>query len=341
MASSGPGGLTAGSVRSMARARRSRHGGSGDAAWQRFLSRTSEATGLTTEQLLDRLHGAGSTSVRVNPLHPDGLDAITAELRHRWPALEPMPGDPHSWLCSDEAPAHELIPLANEGRVYLQNAASLLPVLALDVKPGQRVLDAAAAPGGKAFNIAGRLGGTGELWLNDAIRPRLHKLQELARLHHVRPAAVTEHKAQYLDKFLGDQRFDRILVDAQCTGEGRFDLRKRSALRYWSEERVREYSHQQTKMIVAAARLLAPGGVLVYSTCTIAPEENEVAVNRALGRRDDLELAGLGLDPALDEVVPGLTRWQGERLDPSLSRTGRTLPGGRFEAFFLAKLVKR
>jgi 16S rRNA (cytosine1407-C5)-methyltransferase len=307
--------------------------------WQRFLARASEATGLSTGQLTERLRGTRSTSVRVNPLHPDGAEAITAELLERWPAIEPVPGDPHSWFCSEAAPCHEMIPLADQGRVYLQNAASLLPVLALDVEPGQRVLDVAAAPGGKAFNIAGKLGAGGELWLNDAIRPRRRRLEELAALHHVIPAVVTEHKAQYLDKYLTDERFDRILLDAQCTGEGRFDLRKRSALRYWSEERVREYSHVQTKMMVAASRLLAPGGVLVYSTCTIAPEENEVAVSRALGRRDDLDIAELGLDPGIDEVQPGLIRWQGKRLDPRVAATGRTLPGGRFEAFYVAKLI--
>lgn len=309
-----------------------------DAKWKLFLRRTSAATGLSVDEVIERLSGAGSTSVRVNPLHPDGAGSITAELTERWPAAEPMPGDPGSFLCSHDAPCFEMIPLAEEGKVYLQNAASLLPVIALDPQPGQRVLDVAAAPGGKAFNIAGKIGDNGELWLNDAVKPRADKLRSLAELYHVRHAGITLHKAQYIDKYLSDERFDRILVDAQCTGEGRFDLRKGNALRYWSQDRVKEYSHLQTKMIVAAFRLLAPSGVLVYSTCTIGPEENEMAVNRALRRLDDVEV--VELDFAIDEAVAGLTRWQGERFDPRLGRSVRTMPGGQFEAFYVAKLQR-
>ena len=200
----------------------------------------------------------------------------------RWPALEAVPGDETAFFCNDAAPFYELIPLADEGKVYLQNASSLYPPLALDPQPGERVLDVAAAPGGKAFNIAAKIANTGELWLNDAVKPRLDNMAALAETYHVRHHSLTDHKAQYLDKFLPHDYFDRILVDAQCTGEGRFDLRKRNALQHWSEDRVRSYTHAQTKMLSAAYRLLKPGGTIVYSTCTIAPEENELPVHKVL-----------------------------------------------------------
>ncbi|MFV0257714.1 MAG: hypothetical protein ACK5PP_04610 [Acidimicrobiales bacterium] len=315
--------------------------GSTNALWSTFLRRTSQATGLSTDELFERLNGARSTSARINRLHPDGGEAIRASIIGRFPALEPMTADPDALLATDDAPAHELIPWADRGEVYLQNASSLLPVLALDVHPGLRVLDVAAAPGGKAFNIAAKLAArdnpaAGELWLNDAIKPRADKLAALAALYHVHPTRVTMHKAQYIDKFLGEERFDRILVDAQCSGEGRFDLRKKSALRYWSMDRIADYTHQQTKMIDAAAKLLAPGGILVYSTCTIAPEENEAAVNRALRRRPELDVVPLSWPDV--PLQPGLTRWEGVRFDPRLSGTARTVPDHRFEAFYVAAL---
>lgn len=321
----------------------SRPGGSANATWTTFLRRTAEATGLSTDELFERLHGGRSTSARINTLHPAGGGSIRASVMERFPALEPMAADPDVLLATGDAPAHELIPWADRGEVYLQNASSVLPVLALDVHPAQRILDVAAAPGGKAFNIAAKLAAesnpaklAGELWLNDAIKPRLDKLESLARLYHVEPTRITMHKAQYIDKFLGDERFDRILVDAQCSGEGRFDLRKKSALRYWSLDRITSYTHQQTKMIDAAARLLAPGGILVYSTCTIAPEENEAAVNRALRRRPELDVVPVAWTGV--PLQPGLTRWEGTRFDPRLAGTARTVPDHRFEAFYVAAL---
>lgn len=307
--------------------------------WKQFLSRMTAATGLSEHDLLDRLQGAGASSVRINPLHPDGADAIREHLLERWPALDPLPDDPTALLCNDDAPFHEMVDLADEGRIYLQNASSLFPVLALDPQPGDRVLDVAAAPGGKAFNIAGKTGNVGELWLNDAVKPRLDKLARLAELYHVQCASFTDHKAQYIDKFLPAGYFDRILVDAQCTGEGRFDLRRRSALQHWSEERLTTYMHLQTKMVTAASRLLAPGGTIVYSTCTISPEENELPVSKVLERNDDLDLAPIEHRPP--DAQAGLTRWQGQRLDARLDRAMRILPSERFEGFFVAKLVKR
>lgn len=307
--------------------------------WKQFLARTTVATGLSESALLDRLQGAGSTSARVNPLHPDGAEAITAEVLATVPGIEPLAGDPTAFLGNDEANVFELIPLAEQGKVYLQNASSLLPVLALAPQPDERILDVAAAPGGKAFNIAGKTGNTGELWLNDAVRPRLDNMAALAETYHVRHHSLTEHKAQYLDKFLPAGYFDRILVDAQCTGEGRFDLRRRNALQHWSEDRIRSYTHAQTKMLSAAYKLLRPGGRLVYSTCTIAPEENELPVHKILKRHDDLDVADLPHRPPTGQ--PGLTKWQGERFDPRVERTMRIVPGPRFEAFYVAALIKR
>ncbi|MEM7340403.1 MAG: RsmB/NOP family class I SAM-dependent RNA methyltransferase [Actinomycetota bacterium] len=311
------------------------------AKWRQFLDRTSAATGLRAEELVDRLQGARASSARANRLHPDGRDAIVDRLLGEWPALEPVHGDPDSFLCSDAAPYTELIDLADEGLVYLQNASSLLPVMALDPQPGERILDMAAAPGGKAFNIAARMGNEGELWLNDAARPRLEKMQRLAGTYHVEVHAFLEHKAQYLDKEITDTRFDRILVDAQCTGEGRFDLRRRNALQHWNLSRIETYTHLQTKMLEVAYRLLRPGGRIVYSTCTIAPEENEAPIHRILGRHDDLDVEALPPSPNDADLIPGLKSWDGHRFDARIQRTGRVLPGARFEAFYVASLLKR
>jgi 16S rRNA (cytosine1407-C5)-methyltransferase len=128
------------------------------------------------------------------------------------------------------------------------------------------------------------------------------------------------------------------LLDVQCSGEGRIDLRRSDALRFWSEERIDRYKYQQTRMLAAAYRLLRPGGTMVYSTCTIAPEENEYPVSQILRRHSDLEVQPVSLDEP--NIRPGLSTWREYRFAPALRHALRVLPTDHFEAFFAAKLVK-
>ncbi|MEZ5407291.1 MAG: RsmB/NOP family class I SAM-dependent RNA methyltransferase [Acidimicrobiales bacterium] len=307
----------------------------------RFIDRTAEALNLGRAEVEELFQGARATTARINVLHPTrSATGIEADLRAVVPSLQPVGWCPNTWRTdgpdgfSPAAPA-----LLEDGRVYLQNASSLLPVVALDPRPGHRVLDVAAAPGGKAFHIAARTGNEGELWLNDGNPQRAARLGELAGVYGVRVTSLTSHPAQYLDKYLdAGETFDRILLDVQCSGEGRIDLRHGDALRFWSEARIEKYKHLQTKMLDTAYKLLRPGGVMVYSTCTVAPEENEYPVDKVLGRRPDLDLAPIAVDePA---IVPGRTAWRETRFDRRLARAVRVVPDGTFEAFFAAKLVR-
>ncbi|MGH3305012.1 MAG: hypothetical protein ACRDOK_25755, partial [Streptosporangiaceae bacterium] len=244
-----------------------------------------------------------------------------------------------AYFCAADTGCGGAIPLAERGMVYLQNASSLIPVVMLDPQPGELILDTAAAPGGKAFHIAARTDGRARLWLNDAIAPRAAKLGDLARLYRVPYENLTSIPAQYLDKELPGQTFDRILLDVQCSGEGRIDLRRSDALRFWSQERIDRYKFQQTRMLAAAYRLLRPGGTMVYSTCTIAPEENEFPVSQILRRHRDLDVQPVSLDQP--NFRPGLGGWRDYRFEPALRHALRVLPTDQFEAFFAAKLVKR
>jgi 16S rRNA (cytosine1407-C5)-methyltransferase len=316
-----------------------------------FIDRTAEAMNLSRAEVEARFCGARATTVRVNPLLPTvSIGQIEADLRMVSPGLVPVEWCLNSYRAErsdvDDQPEPGVqrglsaaVTLIEDGRVYLQNASSLIPVVALDPQPGERILDVAAAPGGKAFHIAARTGNDGELWLNDANPTRAVKLGELAAVYGVRVAKLTSHPAQYLDKHLGGERFDRILLDVQCSGEGRIDLRQSNALRFWSEARIEKYKHLQTKMLDTAYKLLRPGGVMVYSTCTVAPEENEWPVDRVLGRHDDLDLIPIQLPEA--NLVPGRTTWRERRFDRRLAGAVRVVPDGTFESFFAAKLVRR
>jgi 16S rRNA C967 or C1407 C5-methylase (RsmB/RsmF family) len=177
------------------------------------------------------------------------------------------------------------------------------------------------------------------LWLNDGLPARLAKLRNVASLMRLQYREMTAVPAQYADRFI-PQQFDRILLDAQCTGEGRIDPARPGALRYWSLERITEYGFLQQRMLAAAYKLLKPGGVLVYTTCTTAPEENERPVDVLLRRFPECQV--LPIEVAIEPEVrmAGLPSWDGQHFDPRLDLALRIRPHEYFEPFFVCKLQK-
>jgi NOL1/NOP2/sun family putative RNA methylase len=194
---------------------------------------------------------------------------------------------------------------------YLQDPSAMLPVALLDVQPGDEVLDACAAPGGKATQIGACLQNRGMLVANEVVRARAALLADNLEQFGVTHRWVV---SQPLAVLAGawPERFDRVLVDAPCSGEGLF--RKQPAARQeWSLAAVQGCAARQEKLLDAGARLLRPGGRMVYSTCTFAPEENEAVVARFLRTHPDFEL----VDPA---PLPGLSPGRPDWIDPQLAR---------------------
>jgi len=303
-----------------------------------FLSRVAAVYGISEARAEELFSVERRASVRINQLTEREPADIADDVRSRGFELEPVPWCPDAYFL--HGAKHELgaTDLFQDGYVYIQNASSLVPVLALDPQPGEAILDVSAAPGGKAAHIASVVGGEAELWLNDAIKSRVARLREVVRAHRVEPAQITSFAAQYVDKFV-ERRFDRILLDAQCTGEGRVDLRRSSALQFWSTKRINEYSRLQQRMLMASFKLLDPGGVLVYSTCTIAPEENEAPVSHLLEHRPEASLEPIGVE--VPEARPALREWGERRFHPALERAVRVYPTEFMEPFFVARIRKR
>jgi NOL1/NOP2/sun family putative RNA methylase len=221
------------------------------------------------------------------------------------------------------------------GWVHGQEEVSALPPLLLDPDPGERVLDACAAPGSKTTQIAALMGDRGVLVANDDNLGRLAALRGNCDRLGVTCAAVTNRDGRELGTDgLGVERFDRVLVDAPCTCEG--TVRKNpDATDNWSQRYLRQVAGTQKGLLRRAVELTAAGGTVLYSTCTFAPEENEAVLDHVLGEAD-CRLTELELP--LDSV-PGVTEWQGETYDPSVERARRLYPhhndtGG----FFCAKL---
>ena len=165
----------------------------------------------------------------------------------------------------------------------------MAPAVYLEAKPGERILDLCSAPGGKGTQIAGDMQGRGLLILNEIHPARAKILSEnVERMGIPNAIVINESPEKLRDRW--DAFFDRIMVDAPCSGEGMF-LKNEEAQTEWSEENVALCAERQDGILAAAAGMLKPGGRIVYSTCTFAPEENEGTISRFIHAHPEFRIA--------------------------------------------------
>ncbi len=224
-------------------------------------------------------------------------------------------------------------PIVSEGLVYAQGLESMLSVVVLGPKPGERVLDLCAAPGSKTSLIAALMENQGTLIANEPVRARFYRLKAVTSLlgAHAQWAAVDGRRYQARDGL-----FDRVLVDAPCSSEGRFKINDEKSFGYWSTRKIKEMSHKQKGILLNATRCLKPDGVLVYSTCTFAPEENEEVVDWLL-RKSDGTVIIESIHSLPVPSYPCLTSWQKQTFAPAVKQALRVLPGEGRSGFFIAK----
>ncbi len=181
----------------------------------------------------------------------------------------------------------------------------MAPVCLLDPQPGEKVCDLCAAPGGKTTQIAGKMMGEGFLLCNE-INPKRAKIlsRNIERMGVANALVTNEHPARLAEKYPGF--FDRVLIDAPCSGEGMF-RKEEAAVTDWSQETVEMCAHRQGEILQSGAELVAPGGRLVYSTCTFAPEENEQAMEKFLANHPEFTLEDVSA-PWFTQVGAGMFR---------------------------------
>ena len=243
---------------------------------QEFLDRMKSQLGEEYAQYLESLERPRAVALRFNPLKGE---------KPRLPFVgEPVPWEPMGYYYDPES-RPGLHPYHEAGVYYLQEASAMAPVMLLDPQPGERICDLCAAPGGKSTQIAGRLGGEGFLLCNEYSPKRAKILSRNVERLGICNGLVTNETPQNLAKHLKGY-FHRVLIDAPCSGEGMF-RKEEAAVTDWSQETVEMCARRQAEILDAGSELVCPGGRLVYSTCTFAPEENEQTVAAFLQRHPD------------------------------------------------------
>ena len=211
-------------------------------------------------------------------------------------ALEPTAFSPLSYAFAAGEEGVGRLPAHHAGLFYVQEPSACSAVTVLDPRPGEKVLDLCAAPGGKSTQIAGLLAGEGLLWSNEIVKSRAQALLSNVERLGVPNAVVSSCHPQRLCQSL-QGFFDKVLVDAPCSGEGMF-RRDPAAVAQWSPESPAACAQRQRAILDSAALAVREGGVLVYSTCTFSREENEDNVRWFLSAHPEFALlpieAGFG-----------------------------------------------
>ena len=227
--------------------------------------------------------------------------------------------------------------LYKEGKIYVQTLSSMLPPLVLAPEPGERILDLCAAPGSKTTQMSAMMENEGEIVAVEKIKIRFYKLKANLERQGVKNVKPILRDGTFLPKNFR-YSFDRVLVDAPCSGEGSFTIHDPRTYAYWGKRKIKEMVRKQKRLLLSGILALKPGGVLVYSTCTLSPEENEGVLDWVLKRvGNQVEIEKIEI-PA--ETLPGLGEWEGKTFSPEVKKAIRIPPSLHWEGFFIAKIRK-
>jgi NOL1/NOP2/sun family putative RNA methylase len=224
-----------------------------------------------------------------------------------------------------------------KGYFAFQGASSQIPPIVLNPQPAEKVLDMAAAPGSKTTQIAALMKNKGTLILNDYNISRMQALNT-----NTQKTGMINHCVYYLaGERLGrifPETFDKVLLDAPCTGLGTIATHK-EVLGWWSYEKLKKLTTLQKQLLISAIKTVKVEGEIVYSTCSVAPEENELLLNEILDKYP-VEIVAID-NKGLNFSDDGITQYNGLKLDSSLQNARRIWPHKHgMEGFFIARLKK-
>lgn len=287
---------------------------------------------LVADKILAGMAGKRNTTLRVNTLKYNIQDLMRyfREINIKFERVNFY----NDALIIKNANEKEIqkLEIYEKGYIYLQSLSSMVPPIVLGANENENILDMASAPGSKTTQISAMMKNTGHIVANELDKIRCERLK-----FNVENQGATNTKIinGYGEK-LGDkypENFDRVLLDTPCSGEGRFIAEIPGTYRNWSVRTVKELSKIQKKLIKSGYNALKPGGIMVYSTCTLNLEENENILRWAL---ENLNLKMMDINLDIKGAIPA------ESLNTKfgIEKAIKILPTKETEGFFVAKLRK-
>lgn len=307
-----------------------------------FSERTKKLLGEETEKFLKYSVKPLRKFIRINTLKIS-IEDLKKRLKEKgWKISQPFKTIPEAFVVENKLKPGELGSCKEHqlGYYYIQEFSSMIPPTLLELKENDVVFDCCAAPGSKTTEISALLKNTGLIIANEPNLRRIKMLQTNLQRCGVCNTIITRNNAISLSPrfFKKGIYFDKILVDAPCSGEGA--IRKNpKTIKMWNINMIKKFSNVQKALLNNAFKILKCGGVLIYSTCTLTPEENEEVVNNLLEKFSDAKLEKINLEI---KTRPGITDWKNKTFSEEIKKCVRIYPQDNdLEGFFIAKIIKK
>lgn len=252
---------------------------------QEFTNRLHLLYQDNKEEVLKTFSEEKPITFRINTLKSSRQEMFNVFANHTL-HIEPVSWYDTAFIFRGPKSSLTTLPEYRQGKFYIQNLSSMIPALALEPTQGNSVLDIAAAPGSKTTQLAVMMGGEGELVANDISRARIFKLKDNLSQQGITTIKILNLPGERLWRKYPEY-FDRVLVDAPCSMEGRITTSDPDSYKDWSVKKIKELSHRQQYLLRSAITATKVGGIIVYSTCTLAPEENEGVIDWILEKEGD------------------------------------------------------
>jgi len=308
---------------------------------EKFIERMESLLGKDSENYFKKIKSEPFKSIRVNTLKIS-IDNLKKKFEDKaWIINQPFKKYPEIMIIKSTLDPGELGRSLEHllGYYYIQEVSSMLPVLALNPKEEETILDLCSAPGSKTTQIAARMKNTGTIIANDLKLGRIKILASNLERCGVTNTIITKSSGDILCKKLKNENFkiNKILIDAPCSGEGTIRTSPRT-IKEWNLKRIYSLSRLQKNLLINAIELLENGGEIIYSTCTHAPEENEEVLDFVLNKFKNVEIKKLELPKEL-KYRNGINKWQEKEYLEEIKYSCRIYPQDNdTEGFFIAKL---
>lgn len=289
-------------------------------------------TPVKVDQILLGITPERYTTLRVNTLKYD-IQSLMKYFKEKNIKFERVPWYTDGLIIKNANEKQiQKLDIYEKGYIYLQSLSSMVPPLVLNPKEGEKVLDLTAAPGSKTTELAALMSNKGYILANELDKIRYERLKYNIETQGAKIVEVVNGRGEKI----GDnypETFDKVLLDTPCSGEGRFIVNSLATYRDWSPKKVKELSKLQKKLFESAYKALKLNGIMVYSTCTLNEEENELILDWAI---ENLNIKLLDIDIQIKNAQKGFT----ENINQTINKSIRILPSKDTEGFFVAKLKK-